>query len=133
MLQPPDAFSPAFYTLNMIYGRQQNALRDNKRTREDHLLKSENWIRANMQNRTIGQPITAKPIMPKELVVNDNGTEFYQAFADLKEPELPVENVIVNPVPGAFTSQSPATDRTDQLIAMMRVINEKLDRALAQK
>lgn len=132
MLPPPDAFSPSYYELNMIYGRQQSALRRNAEVKKNFLEESKIWISANTDNLTAARPLTAKPVMPKELIVYDDGAEEYKTFGDLKDPELP--SIKVTPGAGSGFGQPgvpiPA-DRQDQTIAMLRIMNDKLDKILA--
>lgn len=133
MLPMPDVFSPQFYELNMIYGRQQAALIQNKNNKENYINQSKVWIGANTDNFLAARPLTVKPLLPKELIVNDDGTEDYKAFSDLKEPELPANLVIIkNPQgPGLFGS-APPPDKQDMIIAMLRSLNDKLERLLTK-
>ncbi len=135
MLPKPDVFAPDGYRLNMIYGRQQEALRINEEAKKNFEQQSADWIKNNTHNRTIGQPLSAKPLMPKELVVEDNGTERWKAFEGMKEPELDPEQAPPPRGPGFMGGglQAPPMDRTDFLIEMLRALNEKMDKILAAK
>lgn len=135
MIKLPDFFASNYIEQVHIFDRQQKAIHDNKELHDKYAQAAQNWIDANITNRAVGLPISAKPQMPLELIVEDNGNEHLSPFSDLKVPELPP---LGNTPPSATSGFGiPTTnlppDRTDQMVGMLRILNDKLDILLAKK
>lgn len=130
MIKLPDPFASNYIELFHIFDRQNIALRTNKAAHDDFVLKSSNWIQNAIIQSANGLPISAKPPLPQELIVNDDGTEHFQPFTDLKVPEIPPQNIARTPTGAGLFGSTPVPDRIDQLTGMLRVLNDKLDQLL---
>lgn len=127
MIPLPDFFDTDYAKKINIFDRQQKAVHDNAEALKFNNAAIENWISANITNRTLGLPESAKPQLKLELMVNDDGTEVTRPFPGLKPLVLPEVNVLQNPGTGFFgadPSKTPA-DRTDQIIGMLRVLRQE--------
>lgn len=68
------------------------------------------------------------PVIPKKITVDEAGNWTEATFPDLVVPALPDPS----PSTGSLRPSVPVVDRTDQIIAILGVMNAKLD-ALAGK
>lgn len=131
MIKFPDFFSTDYIKLLNIFQRQQYAVKFNSDNRASFLLASQNWIDSNIVNRSNNLPISIKPVMPLELVVEDDGKEYTRVFSDLKDPVLPEQNEKPSAASGfGIPSTNLPPDRLDQVMGMLRVLNDKLDQIL---
>ena len=125
-----DIFDPNYVKKQQTASLRRMAAEQNALRVERFNQARADWIATNVHNRDLGLPITAVPIVPKRIVVDDEGEWTEVPFADLSAPVLPPA---VPPQTGnPLTKLNPQaeTDRHAQLLAVLTMLNSKLDTLL---
>jgi hypothetical protein len=124
-------FDPQYVQKQQVASLQRMAAEQNALRVQLYQQASADWITTNLRNRDINQPISPAPSAPKKIVVGDAGDWQEMPFDNLQPPILPAP---VAPLPSG--SLRPAglvpPDRTDQIIAILQVLNAKLDALLGK-
>jgi hypothetical protein len=124
-------FDPDYVKKQQLASLQRMAAEQNSLRVQLYTQASADWIAANVINRDKGLPIAALPTVPKKITVSDAGEWTEAPFADLVAPVLPP----VQKLPGdghSIAASNPPADRTDQVLACLRVLNAKLDALMAK-
>lgn len=127
--RPTNVFDTNYYAQLQIWDAQDRAAKDNAKVRLDWPLISDNWVRKALGNKAAGLPKPDLPVLPLMVVVADDGVVSRVPFPDLFLPELPPVSTF--PGTGGFAfggvvGGPVAPDRTDQILAMLRAIAQKL-------
>jgi len=130
--QPIDTniFDPAYVQKQQVASLQRMAAEQNALRLQLYQQASADWITANLRNRELSLPISPVPPIPKKIVVSDSGDWTEIPFDGLQTPVLPAP-VPVAPNTGLRPTSAVPPDRLDQVIAILGIFNDKLDRILA--
>jgi hypothetical protein len=123
-------FDPDYVQKQQVASLQAMAAQQNAVRVQAYTGQCANWVTVNLRNRDLGVPLAAVPVVPKKIVVSDAGEWTELPFADLQPPVLPAP-VAVAPATGLRPAGPVPPDRLDQVIAILGVLNDKLDRLLA--
>lgn len=125
-------FDPQYVQKQQVASLQRMAAEQNALRVQLYQQASADWITANLRNRDLGLPLQPVPTAPKKITVDEQGNWTEGPFDSLQPPVLPAP---VTPLPSGSLRPSPSAlppDRLDQIIAILAVLNSKLE-ALAPR
>jgi hypothetical protein len=122
-------FDPQYVQKQQVANLQRMAAEQNSMRVQRYKQASSDWVANNIHNRELGLPVTDLPIIPRKIVVTDDGEWKEVAFNDLQPPVLPAP-VMAQSSP--LRAAIPAVDRLDQVLAALQYMNSKLDTLLSR-
>lgn len=87
------------------------------------------WVNNALVNRGRGIPLPPAPPIPMKMIVGMDGQTADVTWPELKPPVLPAENASPRT---ASIAAAGVPSQTDQVIAILKMMNEKLDKILAK-
>jgi hypothetical protein len=126
----PNPFDPNYVQRQQTVSLQAMAEQQNDIRLQAYQGQCSTWTAVNLLNRDRGLPIAPVPAMPRKIVVSDAGEWTEEMFPGLQPPVLPAP--VIPPGDGHSLRASAGPDRLDQILAVLGVLNAKLD-ALAGK
>jgi len=123
-------FDPDYVQKQQVASLQRMAAEQNALRVQRYQQASTDWITANLRNRDLGLPLSPLPVVPKKIVVSDSGDWSEVPFDGLDAPVLPAP-VLASGSGSIRATTNVPPDRLDQVIAILSVLNDKLDRLLA--
>ena len=120
-------FDPQYVQKQQVASLQRMAAEQNALRVQLYQQASADWVTTNLRNRDLGLALSALPAAPKKILVGDDGEWREAAFDDLQPPTLPAP---VTPLPASNSLRATVNvppDRTDQILAILAVLNDKLD------
>lgn len=120
----PSPFDPDYVKKAAIFKAQKDAEASNAVHVQSFKQAAADWLVNAGRARDLSLPIPPAPVPPKKIVISDGGESSLADFPDLSTPVLPPANQV--PSSGSIANPNPPPDRTDQIIAMLRAIGEKL-------
>jgi hypothetical protein len=117
-------FDPNYVQQQQIASLQRLASEQNNFRVQRYKQQCADWIAANIINRDRNLPFTDLPPIPRKVVISDEGNWEESTFPDLLPPTLPTPVVVPS---GSIKSPTPAPDRLDQVLAILKYFNQRFD------
>lgn len=122
-------FDPQYVQKQQAASLQRMAAEQNAARVQGYRSACDAWVATNTRNRDLGLPITPVPVIPRKIVVTDEGEWKEEAFTDLVTPVLPPPVVAQSSPLRAATL---AKYRIDQLLAQNGAIYALLAKIAAK-